>query len=236
MRRRRILISVCLVLGFLVAVALGLVALVKREPAFYRQAEVAAGEPRVAKSRSALLQFSQLKNALMYDPEWQATLSADEINAYFQEDFLKVGADDNLPDDFHAPRVQIGDGRIRIGVRYGSGLWSTILSVELKAWLIPGESNNMIGVEVVGLRAGAMPLSTSTLLDYISQGARRQGIDVTWYRNDGHPVAVMRSQADVARPTLLFERLDLAEGSVTLRGRLADTVGVPVVKPVLRGP
>ena len=235
MRRRRILISVCLVVGFLVAVALGLVALVKREPAFYRQAEVAPGESRAAMSRSALSQFSQLKNALTYDPEWQATFSADEINAYFQEDFLKVGADDNLPEDFHAPRVQIEDGRIRIGVRYGSGLWSTILSIELKAWLIPGETN-MIGVEVVGLRTGALPLSASTLLDYISQGARRQGIDVTWYRNDGHPVAVMRYQADVARPTLLFERLDLADGSVTLRGRLADAVGAQPIKPIVKGP
>ena len=48
--------------------------------------------------------------------------TADELNAYFQEDYFRQGGDDNLPDGFHNPRVTIENGKMRVGVRYGKGL------------------------------------------------------------------------------------------------------------------
>jgi len=68
----------------------------------------------------------------------------------------------------------------------------------------------------------------------LSEAARREKIDITWYRQDGHPVAVMRFQADLSRPTLQFDRVELTDGKLTFSGRSTDLTATPqprVVKP-----
>lgn len=232
MRRRRVLISVALVLGFLALLLVGLAAAAKREPGFYRQAEIEPGPVRTALSQQALAQYSGILGVLD-DPSWEVSFSAEQINGFFQEHYYEVGGDDNLPDGFHAPRVKIEDGRLRLGVRYGSGPMSTILSVEARAWKVSSELNTL-ALEIISLRAGSLPLSTGNLLDWISQAARREKIDISWYRENGHPVAVLRFQADLSRPTFQFDRIDLKEGKLTIRGHSTDLVGTPpprVVKP-----
>lgn len=237
MRRRRLLFSVGLVLGFLAVVLVGLAAAVKREPGFYRQAEMPPGPERAVLSQQALAEYSRILNVID-DPSWDVTFSADQINAFFQDDaYEKAGGDNNLPDGLHAPRVRIEDGKIRLGVRYGEGITSTILSLELRLWKVPGQLNTL-ALEIIGLEAGSLPLSTSTLLDKISAAARREKIDISWYRQDGHPVAIMRFQADLSRPTFQFDKVELTNGVVRIRGRATDLVGAPppgppprVVKP-----
>lgn len=223
MRRRRFLVSVGLVVGFVALVLLGLGVAAKRVPAFYAQADRPADAARKSASTQAVATEFQMANALeSLEPEWKAVYTADQLNAYFQEDFVTShGGDANLPDGFSAPRVQIENGQMRLGVRYGDGFWSTILSVQVKIWLVPGQAN-ALALELVSLKAGALPLSPGTLLDKISELARHQNIDVTWFREDGHPVAVLRFQSDLTRPTLLFDRIELADGKLTVVGRSAD--------------
>ena len=77
-------------------------------------------------------------------PDWWEVLTTEQINGFLQEDFLqKFNGDVNLPDGFHDLRVQIEEGKIRLGIRYGTGFWSTILSIDLKVWLIANEVNLM---------------------------------------------------------------------------------------------
>jgi hypothetical protein len=140
------------------------------------------------------------------------------------------GGDENLPEEFSAPRVKIENGKMRVGVRYGKGATSTVLSLELKLWLVPRQVN-VLAMEIISLQAGNMPLSTGTLIDYISEAARREGIDISWYRHDGHPVAVMRFQSDLARPTFQFDRVELTEGRLTIAGRSTDPVVGPAPVP-----
>jgi hypothetical protein len=110
---------------------------------------------------------------------------------------------------------------MRLGVRYGTGLFSTVMTLELKLRVVPGQMN-VLAMEIVSLQAGALPLSTGTLLDYITQAARRENIDISWYRHDGHPVAIMRLQADLNRPTFQFDRIKIQAGSMTIAGRSTD--------------
>ncbi|WP_020469182.1 hypothetical protein [Zavarzinella formosa] len=223
-KRRKLLISGAMLVSFLLAVLAFMAVLVKTPPKFYAESQLPAGEDREALSKDLLAVFSQIRFALVNDePHWQASFSSDQINAFFQEDFVRAGADDNLPEGFHEPRLQIQDGRLRLGVRYGSGFWSTILSLELKMWLVSGDIN-MLAVEIVGLNAGRLPLSTSTLLDYITAMSRQQNIDVTWYRSEGHPVAIMRFQADQTRPTFQFERVELKDQELVLVGRSTESM------------
>jgi hypothetical protein len=225
MRRRRLLISVGLILGFLVLVLVGLAAMVKREPSFYTQAEMPTGPDRAALSQQAMAQYSGILS-LLDDPNWEVSFSAEQINAFFQEHYYQVGGDDNLPDGFHAPRVKIEDGKMRVGVRYGSGATSSVMSLEIKIWKVADELNTL-AMEIVSLQAGSLPLSTGTLLDYISEAARREHIDISWYRQDGHPVAIMRFQADLSRPTFQFDRVELKDGKLTVRGRSTDPFAPP---------
>jgi hypothetical protein len=152
------------------------------------------------------------------DPTWKLTFTEKQLNAYFQEDYLRHGGDDNLPNGFHEPRVKIEDGKMRIGARYGEGIFSTLVSMEIKVWKVPGEVNTL-ALEIVSLQAGRLPWSTGTLLDVISAEARRQNIDVTWYRESGHPVAIMRFQSTQTRPTFQFDNVELKDGALTIYGR-----------------
>jgi hypothetical protein len=231
MRRRRLLTSVGLVLGFLALVLVGLVVAVKREPSFYTQADIPEGYVRQTLSQEAVGEFARGRFALERDePDWRLEFTAQQLNAYFQQDYHVQGGDENLPEALSAPRVKFEDGRMRFGVRYGRGLFSTVLSVEVKAWLVPGLTNVM-ALEFVSLKAGSLPLSPASLIDRFSEAVRRENIDVTWYRNDGHPVAVMRFQADLTRPTLQFDRLELKDNSLMIAGRSADLLTTPAPPP-----
>lgn len=223
MRRKRLLISVALVLGFVALVLVGLLAMVKREPSFYWQAELPPGDHRTNLSREAFSQYTEIP-LLLDEPTWKVEFSSEQINAFFQEDFYKLGGDENLWDEFHAPRVKIEDGKMRIGFRYGAGIVSTVLSMEIRLWKVPGEVTTL-AMEVVSLQAGSLPLSTGTLLDRISEKARRENIDISWYRKDGHPVAIMRFQADLTRPTIQFDQVELKDGKLTIIGRSTDLLG-----------
>ena len=133
----------------------------------------------------------------------------------------------NLPDGFHDLRVQIEEGKIRLGVRYGSGFWSTILSIDLKVWLVSDEVN-LVALEVDNLRAGGLSISRQVIIDNITEAARRKNIDVNWYHHHGNPVAIMKLQADRMRPTIQLQRLELQPGRIVIMGRSPDsTLGRP---------
>ena len=234
MRRRRLLVSVGLVLGFLALVLVGLVAAVKREPGFYTQAELPAGPERTALSQQAVAQYFGIS---LDEPNWEVVFSSEQVNAFFQEDYYKFGGDDNWPEGVSAPRVKMEDGKMRFGFRYGRGLTSTVVSLEIRLWkvAVPDEPNT-VAMEIVSFRAGSLPLSTGNLLDLISQLARREKIDIAWYRQDGHPVAVMRFQSDLSRPTFQFDRIELKDGKAIITGRSTDPAGAPVPPRVVGKP
>jgi hypothetical protein len=100
----------------------------------------------------------------------------------------------------------------------------------VKLWLARAEVN-VLALEIVSLQAGSLPLSTGTLLDYISEAARRENIDITWYRHEGHPVAIMRFQSDLTRPTFQFDRVELQDGRLTIAGRSTDPLAAAPPPP-----
>jgi hypothetical protein len=227
MRRRRLLISIGLILGSILLVLFGLVVMVKREPSYYTQASMPEGTARESLSREAFAKYVAIETQLVQDdPVWEHILTAEQINAYFQQDYFLHGGDDNLPDGFSAPRVKFENGKMRLGVRYGTGRLSTVLTLEIKLWLV-AQQMNVLAMEIVSLKAGTLPLSTGTLLDYISQAARRENFDISWYRHEGHPVAIMRLQADLTRPTFQFDRIEIKDGKLTIAGRSTDLLAGP---------
>ncbi len=139
------------------------------------------------------------------------------------EDGLRQDSPESLPEGISDPRIAFDHDRIRLAFRYGSGLFSTVISIDLRIWLTAQERNVLV-VELERFRAGALPISSRTLLEKISEAGRPRGIGVAWYRNHqtGHPVAVLRFQDDQPKPTMEFIAVQPEAGTITIHGRSTD--------------
>jgi hypothetical protein len=231
MRRRTgrrsafLLIVLVTTAGVIVAGAL------KYEPPFYVAAERAAASVDLATQSSRLMTRVQgLANDVATKPEWNATFEADELNCFLEEYAREL--DERLGGTAHAPRVAINGDRISLGVRMGSGLCSSVVWVELRAWLVRVEPN-CLAVEIESIRAGAIPVAGQSILDRVSEVARGSHVDVTWYRHGGKPVGLFRFFTDQGRRTTKQLRaVRVEDGQLRIAGRTAtDAVGVPAAGP-----
>jgi hypothetical protein len=220
MRRKSLFLTLTIlaVVGGAVAGVLGL--LLKQEPEFY----AAPPEPVTSwetKEQAAILvtRVQDLKNDIRSKTEWGAAFRAEDLNCFFRENLSAGGGlTCALPKGCHSPRVTIDGDRIKLGLQYGTGFWSTVVWVEMRAWLVKNEVN-VIALELCGLKAGALPLGCQSLLDAITEAAHDSNIEVTWYRHDGNPVGLFRFYADQLRPTTQIHTFRVADGTVTLGGR-----------------
>jgi len=205
----------CLLAGGLA----GLGYLLKHEPGYYRRAAIGEGPERKTLSIACLGRFTKLIGCLQDGTgEWDIRMSQGQLNSFFEEDFVRLGvAEDFARNGISEPRVMIEEDRLRIGFRIGTGLWSTVVTYDVRLWLAP-KDQNVVAIEILGRKAGALPLTTQGLLKEIGEVASRRNIEVTWYRRDGNPVALVRFQADRAHPTFRLRRLDLRDGILTIGG------------------
>jgi hypothetical protein len=155
-----------------------------------------------------------------------------QINSFFDADFGRLcRADKILPEGISAPRVAIEPDKIRLAFRYGTGPWSTVVSIDLRVWLAAKEVN-VVALELQALHAGSLPVSAQSLLERIYETARQQNIDVSYYRHNGNPVALLRFQADQRTPTVQLQRLELQQGLIRISGRSIDPVSLRAMLPV----
>lgn len=201
--------------------ALGVLLL--HEPDFYERCAVPPGRERVEKAGRFISEFGGLVTKI-HDQEkrWEAQFSEECINSYFDESFVSSGvAERIMPEGVSEPRVAIEPEKIRLAFRYGVGQWSTIISIDLRVWLAAQE-RNVMALELQALHAGSLPFSAQSLRDRVTEIARPQNIDVTWYRHNGNPVALLRFQADRQRPTVRLDSIRLGRGWLSIRGRSTE--------------
>lgn len=236
MSRKSFLLAVGIVLLLGSSVSSVLALLVRHEPASYQQALPETGEVRQEQSKAFTTELVRLIDDMVNKQQWFGQFTDEQINSYFAEDFVRSGtAEKLLPEGIHEPRIAIQPDRIRLSFRYGTGVWSTVVSIDLGVWLA-GKEPNVVVLELQGLRAGSLPISAQSLLERISEAARSQNLEVTWYRHKGNPVAVLRFQPYQNRPTFQLQRLELGEGSLLITGRSLDAVSIPVAMPTARMP
>jgi len=231
MRRRALRRTLALVgIGF--ALTMGVLAfLLVRVPASYQRMVVPEGQDRRKLSGEFLSSVSDLQDSFQNrgDPTWQETFTADQMNSYFEEDFLRARPF-KLPNGVHSPRVSIEPACFRIAFRYGRGFWSSVLTLDLNCWLVAREPNT-VAVEVLGLYAGSFPISVQSWLEDIAESAREKNIDVTWYRHNGHPVALLKFEADKEHPSVVLQRLELQDGKLIVAGRSSDASPLRAMLP-----
>jgi hypothetical protein len=220
MNRKSMLISLLLLLLLLGGVGAGLFLAFSYEPHFYRRAKTAPGKTRRIESR----QFEQLLQRFLsdvrYETKWQTATDARMLNSWLAEDFINENLNQWLPPNVSDPRLAFQGDVLRLGFRYGQPPWQVVLSLSAKLWL--AREPNVIVVEILDFRAGAVPLTAKLLQDEFTERAREQNIKVLWYRAAGHPVAVIRFQADKREPTVQLQVLAVRDNVLQVRGLSYD--------------
>ena len=205
--------------------AAGLVLLlIHHEPEFYHAAALREGEGkrRTQQSGEFLNRLNQFRQDVAFQTGWYAEFTDEQINSFFDEQFVPLGLDKRvLPEGISALRVAIEQDQIRLAFRYRLGPFSTIISINMRVWLTPREPN-VIALELRGLHAGSLPIAAQSLLESVSETARENNIEITWYRHQGSPVALLRFQADQDRPTYQVDHLVLQQGVIRVDGRSVE--------------
>ncbi len=236
MSRKSFFLGIGVALLLAGGVSASLILLVQHEPSDYSRAAVPPGEEREAQSKAFLAHFAKLMNDIQSDegaPEnnWEAEFTEQQVNSFFDEGFIRTGIDEKLlPEGISEPRVTVEADRLRLMFRYGSGAWSSVISIDLRVWLAGGEPN-VVAMELQRFRAGSLPISAQSLLNLISDALRRNNVEVTWYRHDGNPVAVLKFSSDVQHSTVQLKTLKLEPGRILLQGSSSDGSGVSGLVP-----
>src|SRR5579862_1149229 len=224
MRRKSFWLSVGLVVMMASAVVVALVLLTQHVPAFYIRSAVAPGPQRKKVSGEFSIRSNNFIETIKNPTasQWGELFSEEEINSFFEEDFLTFRlAEKLLPEGVSEPRIAFEQDRIRLGFRYESALWHTTISMDFRVWLARGEPNVVV-IQLKGVHAGSLPISAQSLLEDISEALRRHGIQVSWYRHEGNPTATLKFQSEQVRPTCQLLQLDFKPGTLTIVGHSND--------------
>jgi hypothetical protein len=228
-RRRRVLLALLIVALAAAAVVGVLGMLLKQEPAYYAADPGDEFSDSLVASR-VLTRFGDLMNDVRLKPEWSGSFTASELNAFLRENLQEDGwLARVMPPELHDPRVAIEGDRVKVAGRVGDGFWSTVVSAELRVWLVKDEINT-VAVELVHMRAGALPVELQWFrgLDAIGEAVRDRNVDVSWYRHDGHLVGVFRLYADQPRPPTQLRTVKVADGRVAVAGRKLGEAVAPL--------
>lgn len=200
----------------------GLWVLLKREPTDYLAAVPAhADDAEVA--AAVITKSSDFRTNLRLRPQWSATFTADEVNAFLRDQLTERAEVYGFT--LSEPRVVGRGDKLMLAARLGEGQLSTVVTLEVRAWLV-GTERNTVAVELGVLRAGALPLGSHWLMDRISEAVQEYNMAVTWYRNEGRPVGLFRLYADQPRPPTLLRSVTITDGALTVIGRATSEAGV----------
>ena len=226
MRKRTVVLLSGIFLLLVIVVGVAMVLLIYHEPGFYRNARIPPGPRREQQSKDCVGKFITLGNYMSFGSgkdEWAVEITEEQLNSYFQEDFKKWGDCASLEKlGISDPRIVFDKDKIRLAFRYGTKPWSTVLSFDLRVWLV--KEPNVVIVEFLGRHAGALPISAQSILETISEHLHGgNSVEVTMYRHDGNPTAVVRVECDKSRPTFQLRRIELEDGKITIGGLSRDS-------------
>ena len=219
MRKRIILIGSVLT-GLLVIVACLLLAAyqaTQHVPTFYAEALALDATREADASHELGTRVTTLYNDARRSGDWQALFTSEQINGWLAVDLVQNHGQ-MIPDGVHEPRVKISPEMITLGLRYEEDNLSTVFSLGVEAYL---HEPNLVALRIRKVRAGALPLPLTKVLDEISKAARQLEVPLRWSQVDGDPVALLSIEPgrDKDDNLLWLDRLELHEGEIYVAGR-----------------
>lgn len=223
MARRRLFVVSGIAVFLLACGLTALGAVVKHEPNFYLTAQAQTSENRRMDALACVRKFTQMvKDREATVEKWGCKVSEVELNSFFQEMFSQQGEAENLRRfGISAPTVVLEDNQFRIGFRYDTGWFETIVSYRVKVWLVPKEPNT-IAVEFLNARAGALPITSQALMQQLCEAARKLDYKVTLYRHEGNAVAVVQLYPNETHPSSLLTTLQVKADGLTIQGKTPE--------------
>jgi hypothetical protein len=185
------------------------------EPDFYSNAGEPPSEQRHKRAEKFVSQSLQLRNDIVNEAHWEAVFTDQAVNAWLAEDLVESFAD-YLPGGVGEPRILFEPDRITLAFRYQDGAIPTVVWAVIRASV---SNDNELTLVIEKLQAGAFPMPMDQMLERLSRHARERGLDVSWSRLDGQPVATIRYVADADRKDVVLESLQVAQGWIRLSGR-----------------
>ena len=224
-KKRVLLLGACGIVLF-VGLAVSLILMIKHEPEYYPTSKLPEGKERRDLSNELMGDLATLWGHIDGGQgDWEVTISQDALNAFFEEDFIRVGNDAKKLRDqgVSEPRVILEEDRMRLAFRYGNEPWSTILNFDVRVWLAP-KAMNTVAIQFQNRRAGSLPISGQFLFDRLTEVVKAHGIEVKWYRYEGHPVAVLRFESKRSRPSWQLRAVRVEEGQFKIVGSSGDVL------------
>ena len=228
MTRRSFLVALGVFALLVLAGVASLWILLRYEPRYYGRLLPGTEKERLERSTAFLRESTAFISSVNGEKTWYGRFTDEQVNCYLAEGFIRQGlADKLLPEGISEPRIVFEPERVRLAFRCRRGLLNTVVSVSLRVWL-PSNEPNALCLQLESIKAGLLPLSAQWLLEQFADSARQNSIEVNWYRHEGLPVALLRFQADKAKPTLAMEAIQVEQGTITIQGRTIDPRAVAV--------
>jgi hypothetical protein len=230
MSRRSLAGALAIVALLLLSLGAAVVGMLHYVPRHYHVSELEPGNQRLEQSQSFMQEFTgmigefEISKTVNRPDQWAQdfTFTDEQINSFLSEGFVQQGwADKLLPEDVSDPRVSFEPDLMHLSFRYKTKLMSTVVSVSLKAWVAPGEGN-VLALALEGFHAGAVPFKAQWLLEKLSDVARQHDVEVSWYRHEGRPVAILRFQPNQPRPAIKIKSVRIEEGKLTVSGESGE--------------
>ncbi|MSR80774.1 MAG: hypothetical protein EXS11_08615 [Gemmataceae bacterium] len=192
-------------------------------PTFYKELTQTTVPKQDTLAQEFVTEFGELINAVTGgDKEWFARFHQNQINAYLSEGLVQLGLDNSdWNEKLKGMRFAMQGDKLSVGFRHRIGPFDPVIHMEAQLWLAQGEANT-IAIRILSAKAGAIPIHPQAILERISESATQNGMDVSWFRHNGCPVAILRFQADRPRPTFLLRSLAIDKGLLVIRGSSVD--------------
>lgn len=195
----------------------------QKVPEFYERAIESPPSVNLAQSSEQLeANVQQLQDDVAQVGRWEATFSAEQINAWLIE---------QLPQRFpmlktrglQDPRIVIEDGVLKVAARFKDDRLDAVLSCELSVRVT--DHPNRLAITVHAIRAGALPLPISQFKERIKKITSKTMMNLQWETRDGQTVALVDVPSEYPGhidKSVVIEAIELSEQQLKIGGQTGD--------------
>jgi|GEM_PF-1867177 hypothetical protein len=209
---RRILLIVAILLVILFVILGVLYWKLKQVPEFYRQTMQASSQQLAEAQQQLQKRVDQLKQDVRFTPQWSISLTEQQVNGWLASQYgREQGA-------VTQPRVRIYPDHVEIACRAHYGSWQAVISASITARLT--SMPNILELEIQSVQAGTLSIAWTGVLDRARSALQQTRLQTRWFSEED-PIRVeltVPARWGRAGRFLTIERLELADGQLTLHG------------------
>jgi len=219
MRHRWLLIALTVLTVVALAVGAGLFGIyhaAQEVPDFYAEA-VAMAETHADRNRDDFTDRAlALAGDVKKEGDWSSVFTDEQINGWLAVDLVEKHPT-LLPPNFQQPRVKIFDDHIRVGAKCEFSGVTTIAWMDLEGRMTV---DHELAVRFREIRAGAVPLPLSTIIDALTKAAAKFEVPLRWTTEEGDPIAIIGLPTPEKKGQRYeLQRFTLIAGQMFLAGR-----------------